>query len=59
MWRPLPPEVFSRRADTEKPDEWRIDLDPGDASSFAAVQRVAGVAHEILDELGATGWPKT
>ena len=21
----------SRRADTEKPDEWRIDLDPGDA----------------------------
>ena len=49
----------SRRADTEKPDEWRIDLDPGDASSFAAVQRVAGVAHEVLDELGATGWPKT
>src|SRR5436190_14590702 len=49
----------SRRADTEKPDEWRIDLDPGDASSFATVQRVAVVAHEILDELGATGWPKT
>jgi len=49
----------SRRADVEKPDEWRIDLDPGDTSSFAAVQRVAGVAHEVLDELGATGWPKT
>jgi DNA ligase D len=49
----------SRRADVEKPDEWRIDLDPGDACTFATVQRVAGVAHEVLDELGATGWPKT
>jgi DNA ligase D len=49
----------SRRADVEKPDEWRIDLDPGDACDFPTVQRVAGVAHEVLDELGATGWPKT
>jgi DNA ligase D len=49
----------SRRADTEKPDEWRIDLDPGDACDFATVKRVAAVAHEVLDELGATGWPKT
>lgn len=49
----------SRRADTEKPDEWRIDLDPGDACDFATVKGVAGVAHEVLDELGAVGWPKT
>jgi DNA ligase D-like protein (predicted polymerase) len=49
----------SRRADVEKPDEWRIDLDPGDACDFATVQRVAAVAHEVLDELGATGFPKT
>jgi DNA ligase D len=49
----------SRRADTEKPDEWRIDLDPGPLCDFAAVQRVAAVSHEILDELGAVGWPKT
>jgi DNA ligase D len=49
----------SRRADVEKPDEWRIDLDPGDACDFATVQRVAGVAREVLDELGAVGWPKT
>jgi DNA ligase D len=49
----------SRRADVEKPDEWRIDLDPGDACTFDTVQRVAHVAHEVLDELGATGWPKT
>ena len=49
----------SRRADTEKPDEWRIDLDPGPLSDFAQVQRVAGVVHEVLDELGAVGYPKT
>ena len=49
----------SRRADTEKPDEWRIDLDPMPLCDFARVRRVAHVAHEVLDELGATGWPKT
>src|SRR5919107_6018043 len=49
----------SRRSDTEKPDEWRIDLDPGPECDFATVQRVAHVAHEVLDELGAIGWPKT
>jgi DNA ligase D-like protein (predicted polymerase) len=49
----------SRRADTEKPDEWRIDLDPGPECDFATVQRVAHVAHQVLDELGAVGWPKT
>ncbi|WP_116115036.1 non-homologous end-joining DNA ligase [Amycolatopsis ruanii] len=49
----------SRRADTEKPDEWRIDLDPGPEADFGRVRRVAHVAHEVLDELGAVGWPKT
>ncbi len=49
----------SRREDPEKPDEWRIDLDPGPESDFAQVQRVAGVVHEVLDELGAVGFPKT
>jgi DNA ligase D-like protein (predicted polymerase) len=49
----------SRRADTERPDEWRIDLDPGPACEFATVRRVARIAGEILGELGATGWPKT
>jgi DNA ligase D len=49
----------SRRADTEQPDEWRIDLDPMPLCDFATVQRVAHVAHEVLDEIGATGWPKT
>ena len=49
----------SRRADTERPDEWRIDLDPMPECDFGTVRRVAGVAHEVLDELGITGWPKT
>ncbi len=49
----------SRRADTEKPDEWRIDLDPGPECSYDRVRRVAHVVHEVLGELGATGWPKT
>ncbi|GHJ60933.1 ATP-dependent DNA ligase [Nocardioides sp. OK12] len=49
----------SRRGDTEKPDEWRIDLDPGPECDYATVQRVAHVVHEVLDELGAVGFPKT
>ena len=49
----------SRRADTERPDEWRIDLDPMPDCPFDTVRRVAHVAHEVLDELGATGWVKT
>ncbi|GAA0436238.1 ATP-dependent DNA ligase [Actinoplanes capillaceus] len=49
----------SRRADTEKPDEWRIDLDPMPDCPFGTVQRVATVVRELLDELGITGYPKT
>src|ERR1044071_7473417 len=43
----------------EQPDEWRIDLDPMPDCPLARVKRVAGVVHEVLDELGAVGWPKT
>lgn len=49
----------SRADDTEAPDEWRIDLDPMPECPFDRVRRVATVAHEVLDELGAVGWPKT
>jgi DNA ligase D len=49
----------SRRAETERPDEWRIDLDPMPQCDYDRVRRVAHVAHELLDELGAVGWPKT
>ncbi|WP_340681566.1 non-homologous end-joining DNA ligase [Amycolatopsis coloradensis] len=49
----------SRRADTERPDEWRIDLDPMPGCPFSTVRKVAHTVREILDELGITGWPKT
>jgi DNA ligase D len=49
----------SRRADVERPDEWRIDIDPMPRCGFDRVRRVAHAAHELLDELGAVGWPKT
>ena len=49
----------SRRADVERPDEWRIDLDPMPACSFDAVRASRAAAREVLDELGAVGWPKT
>jgi DNA ligase D len=49
----------SRKADTESPDEWRIDLDPMPDATYADVRRVAHVVHEVLDELGAVGFPKT
>jgi DNA ligase D len=49
----------SRRSDTEHPDEWRIDLDPMPQCGFDTVRRVAHVTRELLDELGAVGWPKT
>ena len=49
----------SRRADVERPDEWRIDLDPMPDCDLATVRSVAHVAHEVLDQIGAVGWPKT
>ncbi|KAF0845863.1 DNA ligase D [Nocardia caishijiensis] len=49
----------SRATDTESPDEWRVDLDPMPDCPWSRVQRVAGVVHEVLDEFGAVGWPKT
>jgi DNA ligase D len=49
----------SRRADVERPDEWRIDLDPMPECEINTVRRVAHTAREVLAELGAVGWPKT
>jgi DNA ligase D len=49
----------SRRTDVEMPDEWRIDLDPMPDCPFDRVRRVAGVVQEVLEDLGAVGWPKT
>jgi DNA ligase D len=49
----------SRAADVESPDEWRIDLDPMPGVGFDVVRRVAVVVQEVLEELGAVGFPKT
>jgi DNA ligase D len=48
-----------RREDVDHPDELRIDLDPQPGTDFADAVRVAGVARELLAELGYTGFPKT
>src|SRR5919112_6020572 len=48
-----------RRDDVDHPDELRIDLDPQPGTTFADAVRVAGVARELLEELGLRGWAKT
>jgi DNA ligase D len=49
----------ARRRDTERPDEWRIDLDPQPGTTFSDSVEVAGLVREVLDEIRAIGWPKT
>jgi DNA ligase D len=49
----------SRRSDTERPDELRIDLDPQPGTGLAEAKVAAEVVLEVLTELGAVGWPKT
>jgi DNA ligase D len=48
-----------RRADVDHPDELRIDLDPQPGTDFEDAVRVAGVARELLGELGYAAFPKT
>jgi len=48
-----------RSNDLDHPDELRLDLDPQPGATFADARRVAGVARELLEELGLRGYPKT
>ena len=48
-----------RKADVDSPDELRIDLDPQPGTDFKDAVKVAQMAHELLDELGYRGFPKT
>jgi DNA ligase D len=48
-----------RRADPDRPDELRIDLDPQPGTDFADAATVAGVVRSVLDDLGYVGFPKT
>ncbi|WP_320064692.1 non-homologous end-joining DNA ligase [Micromonospora sp. RTGN7] len=48
------------RADhLDHPDELRIDLDPQPGTDFVDAAAAAAEVRALLDELGATGWPKT
>ncbi|MCL8250741.1 ATP-dependent DNA ligase [Aeromicrobium fastidiosum] len=49
----------TRRADNDRPDELRIDLDPFGSATFADAVRVADVARELFAELGVRAFAKT
>ncbi|MBA3523683.1 MAG: DNA polymerase domain-containing protein [Geodermatophilaceae bacterium] len=48
-----------RRADVDRPDELRLDLDPQPGTDFADAAVVAGEVRAVLADLGWTGYPKT
>ncbi len=48
-----------RRADTDHPDELRLDLDPQPGTDFADAVRAAHQLRALLEEYGLHGWPKT
>lgn len=54
-WNPWP----VRRADLDRPDELRIDLDPEPGIDFDEVRRVTLTVREVLQEHGLRGFPKT
>src|SRR5207302_8409047 len=49
----------SQRHGPEKPAGLRSDIDPQPGTAFAEAKQVAAVVHEVLDEIGYVGWPKT
>jgi bifunctional non-homologous end joining protein LigD len=54
-WNPWP----VRREDLDRPDELRVDLDPGPEVPFEEVRQVALGVKEVLQEHGLHGFPKT
>jgi len=48
-----------RRADLDRPDELRVDLDPTPEAGWDDVRRVALVARDVLADHELTGFPKT
>jgi bifunctional non-homologous end joining protein LigD len=48
-----------RADDLDHPDELRVDLDPVPGVQWPQIRQVAGVVHEVLADVGLTGWPKT
>ena len=58
-FHPWPVRRSDDPASLDRPDELRIDLDPQPGTTFTDAVRVAGVARELLAELGITGFAKT
>jgi bifunctional non-homologous end joining protein LigD len=54
-WNPWP----VRRPEGDHPDELRVDLDPQPDVPFGDVRAVAMCVHEVLEEHGLRGFPKT
>src|SRR3954453_15001719 len=48
-----------RSGNLERPDELRVDLDPGPGVSWSDVCAVALEVKNFLEEAGLRGWPKT
>ena len=48
-----------RAEDLQHPDELRVDLDPVAGVRWTTVRKVGTVVHEVLEELGLTGYAKT
>lgn len=48
-----------RRADLDRPDELRIDLDPEPGVGWDVVRQVAMVVKQVLEDHGLVGFPKT
>ena len=48
-----------RSEDMDRPDEFRIDLDPVPGVAWGQIVEVAKVARQVLEEYGLVGWPKT
>ena len=46
-------------AEPEVCDQLRIDLDPGEGTTYAMAQEAAHETHRLLDDLGVRGWIKT
>ena len=50
---------LARVDDPEHPDIAIIDLDPSAGATWDDVKETAALVHEVLEELGMTGFPKT
>ncbi len=48
-----------RTDDLDRPDELRVDLDPGPGVGFEQIRQAAMLVRAALADVGLVGWPKT